>query len=199
MASALLGFGIGIGCFLKGATTRPAHGHARYHITLSDYTRLLSNRMREEYYQFTCVPGIRMYVYNTGERFYNTHRCQCHIASASQVQATSTTAPSGAEIQRKAVERFQLQIEIHRHKNYTIMVMYANTTVTANTDAYIVEAQECTQRLYSPLPVLQPIVSSSTLFLYVAGAPSGIFLVSIMFRFWDVSLILLVICKGSNR
>ena len=41
--------------FLKGATTRPAH--ARYHIALSDYTRLLSNRMREEYYQFTCVPG----------------------------------------------------------------------------------------------------------------------------------------------
>ena len=65
------------------------------------------------------------------------------IASASQVQATSTTAPSGAEIQRKAVERFQLQIELHRHKNYTIMVMYANTTVTANTDAYIVEAREC--------------------------------------------------------
>ena len=45
----------------KGATTWPAH--ARYHITLSNYTRLLSNRMREEYYQFTCVPGIRMYVY----------------------------------------------------------------------------------------------------------------------------------------
>ena len=45
----------------KGATTWPAH--ARYHITLSDYTRLLSNRMRKEYYQFTCVPGIRMYVY----------------------------------------------------------------------------------------------------------------------------------------
>ena len=66
-----------------------------------------------------------------------------YIASASQVQATSTTAPSGAEIQRKAVERFQLQIEIHRHKNYTIMVMYTNTTVTGNTDAYIVEAWEC--------------------------------------------------------
>ena len=97
------------------------------------------------------------------------------------------------------MERFQLQIEIHRHKNYTIMVMYANTTVTANTDAYIVEAQECMQRLYSPSPVLQPIVSSSTLFLYVAGVPSRIFLVSLTFRFWDVSLILLVICKGSNR
>ena len=63
-----------------------------------------TNRMREEYYQFTCVPGTRMYVY------YND------IASASQVQATSTTAPFGAEIQRKAVERFQLQIKIHRHK-----------------------------------------------------------------------------------
>ena len=59
-----------------------------------------------------------------------------YIASASQAQATSTTAPSGAEIQRKAVERFQLQREIHRHISYTIMVMYANTTVTTNADAY---------------------------------------------------------------
>ena len=79
------------------------------------------------------------------------------------------------------------------------MVIYVNTTVTTNTDAYIVEAQECAQRLYPPSSVLQPIVSYSTLFLYVGGVPSGIFLVSITFRFWDVGLILLVICKGSNR
>ena len=98
------------------------------------------------------------------------------------------------------MERFQLQIEIHRHKNYTIMVMYANTTATANTDAYnYSRSPGIYVKAYPPSPVLQPIVSSSTLFLYVAGVPSGIFLASITFRFWDVSLILLVICKGSNR
>ena len=115
---------------IKGATTLPAHARfhimSRYQITLDYSAMYTTNRMREEYY------------HGSWTRFYND------IASASQVQATSTTAPSGAEIQRKAVERFQLQIEIHRHKKYTIMVMYANTAVTANTVTYIVEARECT-------------------------------------------------------
>ena len=87
------------------------------------------------------VPACTCIIVNTGESCaYNF----IVIASAGQVQAISTTAPSGAEIQRKTVERFQLQIEIHRHKNYTIMVMYANALVTTNTDACIVETRECT-------------------------------------------------------